>query len=62
MKLRALVEGRGGKWPNDKSIDFFNDEVASLYFEIPSKLKNVHRLPGEFVELYSRAEALFAQI
>jgi hypothetical protein len=62
MKLRALVEGRGGKWPNDKSIDFFNDEFASLYFEIPSKLKNAHRLPGEFVELYSRAEALFAQI
>jgi hypothetical protein len=61
MKLSALVEGRGGKRPDHETMDFFNDEIVSLYSEIPIELKNKHRLPGGFLELYSRAEALFEQ-
>ena len=61
MKLRALVEGRGGKWPDDKSIGFFNDELKALYTEIPAALKHRYSLPREFVDFHSRAEALVKQ-
>ena len=37
----------------------FNDEIESLYSEIPIELKKKYCLPSEFVEFYSRAEALF---
>lgn len=57
-KLRAIVKSRGANWPDDKPIDFFNDEVVSLYSEIPVELKKRYGLPGDFVEFYFRAEAL----
>jgi hypothetical protein len=55
--LRALVEKRGGKRPNDETP--LTVELEPLYSEIPTKLKNEYGLPTEFAEFYSRAAALF---
>ena len=38
----------------DEMIGFFNDEIESLYSEIPVELKEKYRLPSEFVGFYSR--------
>ena len=59
MKLRALVEGRGGKWPDDEKVHFFNVELETLYSEIPLGMKKKYWLPAEFAEFYSRAKELF---
>ena len=62
MKLSALVEARGGKRPDHETVGFFNDEIASLYSEIPIDLKKKYFLPTEFVGFYARDKALFEQI
>jgi hypothetical protein len=59
MKIRALVEGRGGKWPDDERMVFVNDKLELLYSEVPAELKKEYQLPDELVDFYSRAEALF---
>ena len=56
------VERRGGKWPDDGTQLFFNDEIESLYSEIPAELKNEYRLPREYADFYSRVEALVKQV
>ena len=56
------VERRGGKWPDDGTQLFFNDEIESLYSEIPAELKNEYRLPREYADFYSRVEALAKQV
>jgi hypothetical protein len=62
LKLRTIVDGRGGKWPDDETIVFINDDLESLCSDIPVELKEKDRLPSEYLEFYSRAEALFGKI
>jgi hypothetical protein len=52
--LRALVEARGGKRPNDQS-----NALLTLYHEVPTKLKTECGLPTEFAEFSRREAALF---